>query len=178
MEGLAEGMFLGDAGEGGGQDDDGQADQADGGQVQGQPGDQPERDQGLDDQLGLLLRGALGIFVTPVGFHDAAHGFGQLGAIAKPAALLHQDAGEQATEEDRDGHRGHANGELAKMPAGLLPDDEVLWFTHQGADAPERRPDGGMHHQAAQEAAKLIQMLAGQLVDPLVIVQVAGLITR
>ncbi|MNE81807.1 hypothetical protein D3C80_1784810 [compost metagenome] len=130
MERLAEGVLLGDAGEGGRQYDDAQADQAHGRQVQRETRDQPEGDQGLHDQLGLLLGGALRVFVTLVGLHDTAHWVGQLGAIAKPSALLHQDAGEQTADEHREGHRRHADGEFAKMPARLLADDEVLRLTH------------------------------------------------
>ncbi|MNT15201.1 hypothetical protein D3C72_1502430 [compost metagenome] len=98
-----------------------------------------------------------------------AHGLWQLGAITEPAEFLHQDAGEQTAEEDGDGDRGHANGKFTEMPARLLTDDEVLGLADQGADAPQGRADGGVHHQAAQKGAELVQVLARQLVNVLVI---------
>ncbi|MNQ49493.1 hypothetical protein D3C85_634060 [compost metagenome] len=169
MESLAERMLFGDAGEGRREDYDGQADQAHRRQMQSQTSDQPDGDSRLDQQLGLLLRAALGIFIALIGFHDMAHGLWQLGAITEPAEFLHQDAGEQTAEEDGDGDRGHANGKFTEMPARLLTNDEVLGLADQGANTPQGSADGGVHHQAAQKGAELVQVLARQLVNVLVI---------
>ena len=51
----------------------------------------------------------------------------------------------------------------------MLADDEVLRLAHQSADTTQRGTDGGMHHQAAQEGAKIIEILAIELGDFLII---------
>ena len=51
----------------------------------------------------------------------------------------------------------------------MLADDEVLRLAHQGADTTQRGTDGGMHHQAAQEGTKIIEILAIELGDFLIV---------
>ena len=45
----------------------------------------------------------------------------------------------------------------AEVPPGLLGDQQVLRLAHQRGDAAERRADRGVHHQAAQERAELLE---------------------
>ena len=105
------------------------------------------------------------------------YGVRQPGSVTKQVELFDQDAGEQASEEHWVGDGCHAHGKFAEMPARLFTDDEVLGLTDQGADAPQCGTDGRVHHEASQEGAELVQMLAGKLVNLLVVVvQVTGLV--
>ena len=59
------------------------------------------------------------------------------------------------------------------MPARGFGDNQVLRLADHGHDAAERGPDAGVHHQAAQKAAELLQHLTVVLLDMAVIEQVA-----
>ena len=129
----------GDAGEGRGEHDDGQADQAHGGQMQGQPVISQVAISAWTISLALScgLRWAsssrsYASMMWRTGSGSRCH--------SRTSGTFHQDAGEQTAEEHGDGDGDMRTANSPKMPTGLLADDEVLGLADQGADAPSAVP--------------------------------------
>ena len=163
LEGRADVVFLDDAVEGGLQDDDGEADQADLRNVEAEREDQHHRHRRLHDQLGLVAAvhpGSLLAVVVRQHFHDRRR---QQRPVAGDLQLLEQHAGRQPDDEHRQGHRRHAQEELHEHPVHALGDQHVLRFADDGGDAAQRRADRSVHHQAAQEGAEPLHVVAGEL---------------
>jgi hypothetical protein len=66
----------------------------------------------------------------------------------EPVQLLERRAGCESDDEYRHRNGRHAHEEFDELPAGDLGNQEVLRFADQCAHAPERRADGGVHHEA------------------------------
>ncbi|MNZ58354.1 hypothetical protein D3C78_763600 [compost metagenome] len=123
-------------------------------------------------QRSTLLRSTLGIVFSGIGGQHLAHVVRQQGAVAEPAQLLQHHTGHQAGGQHRQGHRGNLEEEVAEVPAHLVANQQVLRLAHQGADATQRGADSAMHQQAAQEGAKLLQVVALQLGDVVIAIEV------
>jgi hypothetical protein len=148
-----------------GQHDNGQADQADLGPVEGQGHDQKHRNNGLHDQRRALRGCSLAILDPVVFLQNMACGLRHFGAVGKDLEPLHGQAGQHS-----DGKHGHADGrdtheEFDELPSCHLADQQVLGLAHQRADAAQRGAHGPMHHQVAQEGAELFEVAPGLAAD-------------
>ena len=103
--------------------------------MQCQRSHQPDADNRLDNQTNFILTGTLVATLIVKLLQHFADFLRQRFAVAKTTQLLHQQAGQQATNQNRNGHWRHAQEEIAKMPASCFSDDQVLWFAHHGHHA-------------------------------------------
>ena len=93
LEGLANLMLVGNAGKGGNQDDDQQANQADLGEMESEAHHQDRGGKGLYPESRLISLGPLGPLVLRKFFQHLTHRLGQTPAVAKPTQLLQGPAG-------------------------------------------------------------------------------------
>ena len=140
--------------------------------MKGEGDDQPDTNHRLGQQPQLLLTAALGAAAVVKVLQHLPYRGRQRFAVAKQAILFDQQAGQQPTHHHRHGDGRHADKELAKMPARRFGDNQILRFANHGHDSAEGGPDAGVHHQAAQKAAELLQHLAVVLLDMAVVQQI------
>ncbi len=168
LEGLAQPLLFGDAGQRGGQHDHQQADDADLGDVQAQRDDQDDRGQRLRDQRRDFARRALATLLAIVLGEHLPHVGRQARAVAEPAQLFDEHARHQPYRQHGQRHRRHPCEKFDERPVRVLRDQQVLRLAHLRHDAAERSTDCGVHHQPAQERAKCIEIGAVQLLHFLV----------
>lgn len=153
-------MLVGDAGQRRDDDDHGQPDQADFGDVQGQRDDHQHRHHRLHDQQQAVARRLPGTLRAFLVEQDLAHARRQFAAVAEPPELLDQPAGKDAGKQRRDTAWRHLEQEFHEVPAGLVADDYVFRFADQRTHAADGGADGAVHEQAAQHGAELFEVLA------------------
>ena len=133
--------------------------------MQGQADNQNKGHHCLNDQFGVTAGRGFGGLPSLKTLQHGSNPVGQLGAVAKASGHLQQQAGQQSHGQHRHGHRSHKQEKFQEIPAGDCRNQQILGFSDQGADAAQCRANGAVHHQAAQESAKIFQILVMVVVD-------------
>ena len=137
-----------------------------------QRGDQPDADDPLCNQAQRLLARPLASALQIEFMQFLTYRLRELCSVTKEAKLLHQQTGRQTADQHRHAHRRHSQEEITEVPTRRFGNDQVLRLTHHRHHAPQSGTHPGMHHQAAQEGAKLFQYLAVMRIDMAVILQI------
>ena len=101
--------------------------------------------------------------LTIVIFQNLTHFRRQFRAIAEDAEKFHGHTGNESDNQYRYRNVHHVDEELSEVPAHDLGDQQVLRLTDQRHHSTKRRTDRTVHHQVAQEGAKLFEILPMQL---------------
>ena len=176
LECLAKLVFLDHTIERSGQDDDAEPDDAGRREMGAERDHQQQGYDRLHDQFGHITLGTLLGFLAIEVFQHFPHALRQLRAVAEPLQLLEQRAGDQPDHQHRHRHRRDAQEELDELPACLLREQQVLRLTHEGGHATQCGAHRTVHHEAAQEAAKLLEVCPTLLSDAAIVIAVIHVI--
>ncbi len=169
LEGVADLMLFDDAVERGLDDDDREPYDPDGGNVKSERKHEKDGGDPLNDEAGgVTSRADFGLVVVEID-EDFTDTLGKERAVEERSSLFENQAGQKAHPQNRHRHRRHAVDEFHELPSRIARDQEVLWFADRRAHAAEGRADGGVHEEGSQKRPKLIEILAEEVTDGLVL---------